>query len=96
MTTDDDPRRKVLQSLCWRTIEEVEADLDALEMGPSGMDRFRTHALLLRDEGATHVTVGDLSVTFGPKPQPPLTAEAVAQAIASKTPEPEGDDAYLP
>lgn len=59
--------------------------------------KFRAHAIALRDEGATSVGGNGLSVTFGPKPAPPLTAEAVAAAItANEEPKPVGDDEYIP
>lgn len=80
-------------------IEDIErklsefADYDSDTLGD-----FRAHAIALRDEGATHVVAGELSVTFGPRP---ITADELAKVMEdskaiAKEPEPVGDEAYLP
>lgn len=71
MTVDKADRRRVLMGLWTGTMEDTEAALDALENGPTGMESFRAHALLLRDEGATYVSVGGMSVHFCPRPGRP-------------------------
>ena len=57
---------------------------------------FRAHAVALRDEGATHVALGTMSVTFGPKPGPAITPETVAAAVAKDTAMTGTDDDYIP
>lgn len=80
------------------SVERVEEMLLGFAEESTRLADFRAHAIALNSCGATRVDVGDMSVTFGPRPAPPLTAEAVAVALATKqdAAAPEGDDAYVP
>lgn len=92
---NDDEYSDEVEATCVGT---GSASFTAVEDPAAEMAAFRAHALALRDEGATSVRVGDMVVQFGPRPTPPLTAEAVATALAKDAEQaaPVGDEAYVP
>lgn len=89
---------KIVSEREWSTSGAIEERLRVLDnYSRTTLADFREHALALRDMGATHVTAGELTVTFGPRPVDPAEFKAAAEVMAAKVPpEPEGDDAYIP
>lgn len=96
--TIKDLAAKIVTDREWSTRDAIAERLTELDnYSRTTMADFREHALALRDEGATHVSAGELTVTFGPRPVDPAAFKAAAEvALAKQIAEPEGDDAYIP
>lgn len=70
------------------------------EYTPAVMADFRAHALALRAEGATHVSVGSMAVQFEPRARelPATLVAALKEAGDKKAAEatPASDEDYVP
>ena len=62
-------RRDILAKAHYSAVEEIEAQLDALDTirNVDRLAEFRDHAMKLQREGAEHVSCGTFMVSFGRK-----------------------------
>lgn len=95
----EDELEKLAFKLQYLGPEEIRRELAVYVASNERLANFRAHAVTMRDEGATHVSVDSMSVTFGPRPSQltdQMLAALVTEKAIAKEPEPVGDEDYVP